>query len=410
MMSRVVRGVSAAAALVFLGCGGGTAPRGPSSVETPSNEASSDARRELDGVIASEMKNAHVPGVAIVAVKGDAVVLSAGYGLADIASGRKMTPDDVMLVASISKTVTATALLQKRERGAIDLDDDVNAKAPFAVRNPRYPREPITYRMLLTHTSSIADSDVLEEHVVTGGDSPEPLKDFLSSYLEPEGELYAPEHWASKRPGEAYDYSNVAVALEGALDEVLAGETLEADCKAHIFGPLGMAETSWSYAALDPKRMATLYGWGHPEGESAERFEALEPYGFPDYPDGQLRTSALQLSVFMRMLMSGGTFQGVKVLDRKTVEAMLEPQVPELEPSQGLALYYEDFGDADSHLWHLVGHSGSYDGVSADMFWDPVTKVGFVLIANSDVYLRADEREEDALMAIETAVLAYASR
>lgn len=367
--------------------------------------ASSEDRRELDAVIVAEMKKAHLPGVSIVAVKGNDVVLSAGYGFADLASQRKMTPDDVMLVASISKTVTATALLQKQERGVISLDDDVNAKAPFEVRNPRHPRRAITYRMLMTHTSSISDSEVLDEHVVEGGDSPEPLKDFLSAYLTPDGELYSEAHWLRAKPGSKYEYSNVAVALEGALDEVLAGESLEADCKKHIFGPLGMTETSWSYGGIDPKRMATLYGYERAEGANERSYVALKPYGFPDYPDGQLRTSALQLSVFMRMLMNRGTFQGVKILDGATVDAMLEPQVPELEPSQGLALYYEEYGD---HT--LVGHSGSYDGVSTDMFWDPETKVGFIMLANSDVYLRGDEDEDEALSNLESAVFEYATK
>lgn len=400
-MRRFIGGVAVVAWAAFVvGCVGGA--RGADA--KPAKVASADPeRRELDALIEAEMKKAHVPGVAIVAVKGNDVVLSAGYGVADVASGRGMTPDDVMLIASISKVVTATALLQKQERGAISLDDDVNAKAPFEVRNPRHPDLPITYRMLMTHTSGIADGDDLEDHVVEGGDSPEPLRDFLSAYLTPEGELYADAHWLAAKPGAKYAYSNVGVALAGALDEVLAGESLEADCKAHIFAPLGMMETSWSYRGIDPKRMATLYGYVRPDGANEKSFVALPPYGFPDYPDGQLRTSALQLSVFMRMLMNRGTFQGVKILDGATVDAMLVPQVPALEPSQGLALYYEDIGDR-----RLVGHSGAYDGVSTDMFWDPDTKVGIVMLANSDVYLRDDDREDEALANLESAVFEYA--
>ncbi len=406
------RAWSCALAIVGIaGCARGAPAQASRAPEAKVARGDSDAARsELDALIEAQRVKAHIPGVAVVAVKGDAVVLSAGYGLADIASGRKMTPDDVLLLASISKVVTATALLQKQERGLIGLDDDVNAKAPFAVRNPRHPEVPITYRMLMTHTSSISDTEELEAHIALGGDSPEPLRDFLASYLTPEGEVYAEDHWRRGKPGTKYEYSNVGAALQGAIDESLAGESLEADCKKHIFGPLGMMESSWSYAGVDPKRMATLYAYDFPagdppEGESGKRFIALPPYGFPDYPDGQLRTSALQLSVFMRALMNGGTFQGVKILDATTVRAMLEPQVPELEPSQGLAVYYEDFED---HL--LVGHSGSYDGVSTDMFWDPRTKVGFVMLANSDVYLRENEHEQDALMALEAAVLDYASR
>lgn len=100
------RAWSCALAIVGIaGCARGAPAQASRAPEAKVARGDSDAARsELDALIQAQRVKAHIPGVAVVAVKGDAVVLSAGYGLADIASGRKMTPDDVLLLASISRS------------------------------------------------------------------------------------------------------------------------------------------------------------------------------------------------------------------------------------------------------------------------------------------------------------------
>ena len=102
--------------------------------------------------------------MAITLVKGDEVIASRGYGLAT-SHPAQVTPDTLFLLASISKSVTAVALMQAYDRGAFDLDEAIDARLPFRARNPAFPGVPITYRMLLTHTLSIADSDEVEAHL-----------------------------------------------------------------------------------------------------------------------------------------------------------------------------------------------------------------------------------------------------
>ena len=111
----------------------------------------------LDAFIRAKMKVAHVPGLAACVVSGGEVVWAKGFGWADIGARRRVTADTGFMLASISKTLIATAVMQQVEAGNLSLDADVDTYLPFSVRNPRHPGDPITLQQLLTHTSSIRD-------------------------------------------------------------------------------------------------------------------------------------------------------------------------------------------------------------------------------------------------------------
>ena len=110
-------------------------------------------------------------------------------------------------------------------------------------------------------------------------------------------------------------------------------------------------------------------------------FVAQGQYGFPDYPDGQLRTSAAQLSRFLMMFAQGGTLGGVKLLEPTTVAEMRAPQHPPPGNGQGLIWYY-----SRDQTTQVLGHSGTYYGASTDMWFDPLTGAGYVLLMNGGVY------------------------
>ena len=88
-------------------------------------------------------------------IKNDTIIWSKGYGLYDVPEQKQTTIDTIYVLASITKTIVGTALMQLYEQGLFDLDDDVNDHLPFELRNPNFPDDPITIRMLLSHTSSL---------------------------------------------------------------------------------------------------------------------------------------------------------------------------------------------------------------------------------------------------------------
>src|SRR5262249_10292143 len=105
-----------------------------------------------------QLQTLDVPGLAAGIVKNGRLVCASAVGMANIEENRPATPDTLFLIASVSKTLAATAPMQLHDQGKFGLDDDINNYLPFRVVVPAAPTAPITFRQLLTHTSSISDN------------------------------------------------------------------------------------------------------------------------------------------------------------------------------------------------------------------------------------------------------------
>ena len=335
----------------------------------------------LDSFIIRTMDSLHVPGVAACIVKSQDIIWHGEYGHANVAGGIEVTDSTLFLLASISKTVVATALMQLWEDGHFDLDDNVSAYLPFPVMNPLYPTKPITFRMLLAHTSSIARNDQFWLPLVTwGSDSPIPLDYFLQNWLLPGGAYYRYTNYKQYPPGAGGEYSNIAFSLAGFLVERISGKSLEAYCQDSVFAPLGMGQTSWFLSGLDLEQVAM------PTGYDGFNYYQYGQFGIPVYPAGQLRTSALQLGRHLIAFMNKGEIEGVQVLDSATVELMTTiqypslrvfPEVPEIE--WGLGWYRIDTGNG--YVW---GHDGGIYGTSTVMYCDLEENIGAIVLTNGD--------------------------
>lgn len=325
---------------------------------------------ELDAFLGAQIAAGHVPGLSAAVLRHGALVWAGAYGLADVEQGVPVETDTLFLLASISKTVVSVALMQLEEQGLLSLDDDVGTLVPFDVRHPDYPGEPITVRMLATHTSSIRDDwNTLDANYVDG-DSPIALGDFLSGYLTPGGAYYSPTtNFAPGAPGTGWEYSNIAVTLAGYVVEAVSGEPFDAYCESHVFAPLKMNETAWRIGDLDPTHVAMPYAY------DGAGYSSYGMYGYPDYPDGLLRTSAPQLARFLSAFAHDGSLDGAKVLEPATAQAMRQAQVPGIDPTQGIIWYWQ--GDT-------IGHTGGDLGVSTSMFYRPADGAGVIFLMNAE--------------------------
>ncbi len=331
--------------------------------------------KELSDYIEKEMKNGHIPGLAAALILDGELFWTKGFGWAHIKQERPVTDDTIFMVASVSKTITATALMQLFEDGLFDLDDKINDYLPFEVNNPNHPETAITFRHLFTHTSSIKDQwAILEAHYVQG-DSPIPLGDFMEGYLVPGGDYYSPGNYYWYEPLGKWNYSNVGAALIGYLVEVISGQPFDDYCDQNIFDALGMTDTSWFLADLDVDEIAMPYLYI----ALTKTWTPYGHYGFPDYPDGQLRVSVSRLAKFLIAYINGGQYEQARILKEETIEEMFNIQYPDIESTQGLIWYYSTLGD---HT--LVGHNGGDMGVGAEMFFRPSDGAGFIVLMNTD--------------------------
>jgi len=333
----------------------------------------------LDAFVRSKMAAAKVPGLAAVIVKSDAVVWARGYGLRDIEQGLPVTPHTPFMLASVSKTMTGTALMQLWDSGRFDLDEDVEPHLSFTLDHPQYPHDTVTFRQVLAHVASIKDNWGVMIPLYTQGDSPLRLGWFLDEYLARGGRFYDPaKNYVASAPGTKFVYSNIGFALAGHLVEALEGVPFDLYCRVAIFQPLGLQDTSWRFADFAPDTVAMPYGWK----AASQKFVPYGHYGYPDYPNGCLRSSAFDLARFLLVHMNRGGLGGVQVLSPAAVAEMQTVQYPALDPTQGLAFYHWTLGGMQ-----LVGHAGGDQGVSTEMWMRPDRRTGVILLTNGDAKL-----------------------
>ena len=332
----------------------------------------------LDAEIQSEMSLRHFPGVSTIIVKNGEIVWVESYGYADVANSIEVEDTTVFLLASVSKLFTGTAAMQLNESGVIDLDADINQYLPWDVEIPNFTNDSITARQLMTHTSSIKDNWGTMGSYYGYPDPTLSLANCMGSYFPTTGSDYsATGNFLTSAPGSTYNYSNMASALNGYLVEVSSGVPFDDYCDNHLFNPLCMENTAWHYSDFNPSQVATPYSYQNGS------YIPYSQYGFADYPNGQLRSTVLDLGNFMIAFLNGGTLDGNTIIDPNTASEMLSFQIPLLDTTQGLNWYrtklYHSSGEA--MLW---GHSGGEKGVNTHLFLDPHNDIGLCVLTNGE--------------------------
>jgi CubicO group peptidase (beta-lactamase class C family) len=338
----------------------------------------------------------HIPGIAAAIIAEGSVVWSDGWGHANLADGRPMTPETITNIASITKTVTNAAILQLRDEGRFALDDPINDHLPFEVVHPRHPNLPITFRHLLTHTGGVNDGDAYDASYACG-DPTVSLAQWIEGYFTPGGPYYdADQNFLDQAPGEKYSYSNLGYGLLGYLVENISGQSLADYTRIRLFEPLGMASTDWYLDDIDLERHATPYAWvsagerldnalfADLDGETVteDGFVPFCLYSFYNLSDGLVRTSVLDLSRFLLAHMNHGELEGERILSEDTIQEIFQRQLdPERldvwEGEQGLTWRKRDV--VEGPAW---GHSGADPGVRTRMLFSPDERIGVIVFAN----------------------------
>ncbi len=331
---------------------------------------------DFEAFLEAEMDEQDIPAAAVLIFRGEEVLYEKYAGFSNLEQEVALQPDHLFLTASISKVVTAIALLKLYDEDAFELDDPVNDYLPFEVNVPGYTQS-ITFRMLLTHTSGIADNDsVMDEQYYYGEDPPVSLSFFIENYLSQGGQFYdADENFYDFEPGTDYEYSNIGSALIGVLVEEISGLDFNDYCKAAIFSPLELSHTSWRLDEI-LGRIVTPYD------DIGGQNEPIAHYTNADYPNGGLRTTARDLHKIAAALASDGQLTGVSLLKPATAQAMMTPQIADIDDEVGLHLFELYKPDA---LW---GHDGGEQGVATIMGFNRSAKTGVIILTNQgEAYL-----------------------
>lgn len=328
-----------------------------------------------DAFLLSAMNAGKMPGASMVVIKDGQWILNKNLGKADIAQNKDVTRNTVFMLASVSKTIVATAIMQQWEKGQINLDADINHYLPFNFMHPNHPNDSVTMRMLVTHTSAIKDNWTVMNSLYVNGDSPISLDTFMKHYFVPGGTYYsATSNYYAYAPGTTINYSNMATTLAAYIVQRVTGDDFAHYCDTAIFDKLCMKPTGWKLEHIaDTTKIARPYSWFN------NTYNDNGLYGYPDYPDGQLRCNITSLARFMTMYMQRGTYNGVRILDTSTVDYMLKQQTP-VASNQGI-IFYSAPGSSGDMLW---GHNGGDAGVATAMYFNIAKKTGAIVLTNGD--------------------------
>ncbi len=333
----------------------------------------------LDSFFIKIMESQRFVGIGACLIKDDRIVWRGNYGYANMETGKMINDESIFQLASLSKTITAFALLKLFEEGKLDLDESIDRHLQFKFRNPHFPEKQITFRMLLNHTTGLAEVTSTGQIVPSKvgrpkssrGDSNMTLEDYITQLLIPGGRYYSEEYFKNTEPGTSYNYSNIGYSLLGYLVQRISGMDFSAYCRQNIFDPLGMNDTGWHLRDLDTSRVVFSYSFS-PE-DTIPVYRKTYHFGEPGYPAGMVRTTMDDFSRFLVMIMNHGRYGDIQLLKPSTIDLMLSPQhIPDLSS--------RSFKLIDKSLcWLMIETNGSQyyemNGFSGSIFTDALYSV-----------------------------------
>lgn len=334
--------------------------------------ASSAQIEKAEAAIEKTMSDHPVVGISVALVKDGKLYYTHSFGLKNIENNIPLTDDAMFRIASISKSFTVTSLMQLIEKKKLGLKDDVSELMGFTVRNPRYPDKVITLEMLLSHTSSINDS---QGYFTLDAIDPAKNADWQKCYNDYE-------------PGNGYEYCNLNFNMAGSILEKYSGERFDQYVVNHVLKPLHL-KGGHNVNSLDTSAFATIYDYNKDSGKFIPSPSAYAPrtreianyvmgYTTPVFsPTGGLKISAPDLARYMLMHMNDGKLNGKRIISKKSALAMRQPRSD--KEKYGLALLTTNKlipGET------LIGHTGSAYGLFSAMFFEPSKKFGIVVITN----------------------------
>jgi len=295
-----------------------------------------DVQPWLDEQMAKAMSAGNIAGAVAVVVKDGNVVVSKGYGYADVATKKPVDPGSTMFrVASISKLFTWTAVMQLVEQHKLELDADINRY--LDIRIPPRDGKPVTLRDLMTHTAGF--EDVLRDRYATD----------TASLMSNEAWV---KRWVPARiypAGEVPAYSTYGTALAGYIVQRVSGMPFDTYVERHIFTPLGMQHASFRQPL--PTEMQTDAAPGYHSAGAAPQSFALRTAA----PAGALSISGEDMARFMIAHLQFGRAGEAQLLEQASVKEMhgyLRAAIPGLP---GMAL---GFAHMDRNGQVILGHGG----------------------------------------------------
>ncbi len=371
----------------------GTSPQIQTALQSASPEDEGLSSERLERIAAAIQKNVDdnriAGGVSLVARHGKVVYFRA-VGMADRDARKPMHTDSIFRLCSMTKPITATAVMILYEEGRFELSDPVSNYLPefkhMKVLDPPWPQDktsppgalvdakrPITILNLLTHTAGLTYQSnprlgkAYRDAGISGGL-------LLEDGTIADGVARLAKQPLLFQPGDAWEYS-LADDVLGRLVEVVSGMPFDQFLAKRLFQPLGMKDTYFYLPQEKARRLVTAYAYDEAKGlRPILDHQVLDgEYGFQytaDYPydgprkyfsgGGGLSSTAEDYYRFCQMMLNGGTLNGVRILSRKSVELMSQNHAGDMNDTHGYGLGFgvksepkqlTELGSLGSYYW-----------------------------------------------------------
>jgi CubicO group peptidase (beta-lactamase class C family) len=328
-------------------------------------------QRALKAEVGEVLNRWPVAGLAVGVIRGGSLAWFHGHGVADMSSGTPVGPDTVFRIASVTKTMTAVAVMQLQEQGLVDLDAPASRYLrAFRLIPARPGFAPATLRHLLTHTAGVravrTPSDLLRPVLGWGVPAGRPVPSLAGYYRE--GLRIDTE------PGTKWAYSNHGFGVLGQIVEDVTGIPLGRYLLEHVFGPLGMEHSDLLRSERVRPGLATGYRLGS-RGLKAVTDREIMPAGA-----GAVYSTTTDMARYAAALLGGGANEHGRVLRPETLAIMFQPhyQPDPRIPGMGLGFFH---GQAGEHP--TVGHEGIWTGFHSTLLLAPGQGTGVVAFANT---------------------------
>jgi CubicO group peptidase (beta-lactamase class C family) len=382
-MNRSRSGVIVSAILLSLLGASSTARTG-----SPAPDPEIDEVREA---VAQVVERGDVAGAVTMLLTPDAVVHVGAQGFSDVERKEFMRADAIFWIASMTKPITATAVLVLADEGKLSIDDAAAKYLPElgAMNNADGSalKTPVTIRHLLTHTSGLPENERAETLAAKD------LQDLVAAFAKRPMQF---------EPGTKWQYCQTGINSLGRIVEVVSGKRLDVFLGERICKPLGMTDTTFYPTGEQQKRIATSYKLedGKLVPAAIGAFEGRDLADTTRVPlaNGGLFSTAHDYGRFVQMLLNDGTLDGKTIVKPETVTMMRTVQSGDLKTGftpgcawgLGVCITREPQGVTAALSPGSFGHGGAY-GTQA---WvDPVKKVGYVLMVQRSNFPNADASE-----------------
>ncbi len=355
----------------------------PNIIHSQSPRNFGQARRDFKLFYEQSMRKHGIVGSSFMMIQDGQVIAREFFGLANQEKQQPVDESTIYHWASITKTFTAIAIMQLRDRGLLKLDDPIIKFLPelAAVHNPHGDMSQITVKHLMTHSAGFRGPTW-----PWGGD-----KDW---------QPHEPKHWSqlvammpyteiSFKPGSKFSYSNPGIIFLGRMIELLTGDDYEVYVDKNVFKPLEMYR---SYFDATPYHLLKhrSHSYYLKEGKlTPGRFDVDTGI---TVSNGGLNAPLTDMVKYIGFLMGDPKRQAVydQVLKRSSLEEMFQPQI-NIEPSaviqpegqsrkdaMGMTFFIEDnFGQ------HFIGHSGGQNGFISHFYIRPDTRTAYIIAFNT---------------------------